>query len=70
MAKKDDKKKPQPKKDDKKKKDPKAKEGEEQILDPFDDTIERNMSERYQKLKEKETYVLLENDLPDIFNEK
>ena len=23
-----------------------------------------------QKLKEKETYVLLENDLPDIFNEK
>ena len=23
-----------------------------------------------QKLKENETYVLLENDLPDIFNEK
>ena len=23
-----------------------------------------------QKLKEKDTYVLLENDLPDIFNEK
>ena len=82
VAKKDDKKKPQPKKDDKKKKDPKAKEGEEEILDPFDDTIERNMSERYQKLNkifeqfalaslcnnDTENYIHLDNLIYFVYN--
>ena len=48
--KKDEKKKPAPKKDDKKKKDAKGKDIEEENVDPNDDIIDRNMSERYQKL--------------------
>ena len=48
-GKKEDKKKPLPKKDDKKKKE-KGKEIEEENIDPNDDILDRNMSERYQKL--------------------
>ena len=40
------KKKPPPKKDDKKKKDAKGKDVEEEIVDPNDDILDRNMSER------------------------
>ena len=82
-GKKDDKKKVPPKKDDKKKKDPKAKDaGDEEPLDPFDDALERNMSERYIKLNkifeqfalsalcsnDIENYVHLDNLIYFIYN--
>ena len=82
-GKKDDKKKPPPKKDDKKKKDPKAKDaGDEEPLDPFDDALEKNMSERYIKLNkifeqfalsalclnDTENYVHLDNLFYFIYN--
>ena len=49
-GKKEDKKKPAPKKDDKKKKGVKGKDVEEENVDPNDDILDRNMSERYLKL--------------------
>ncbi len=58
-GKKDDKKKPQPKKDDKKKKDAKGKEVEEENIDPNDDLLDRNMSERYLKLNKIFEYFAL-----------
>ena len=78
----DNKKKPPPKKDDKKKKDAKGKEIEEEIIDPNDDIIDRNMSERYQKLNkifeqfalsalcnnDTENYIHLDNLIYFIYN--
>ena len=81
-GKKDDKKKPPPKKDDKKKKDAKGKDLEEESIDPNDDIIDRNMSERYLKLNkifenfalsalcnnDTENYVHLDNLIYFIYN--